>query len=209
VKTGINHPGRDDIIQSMETDWRKIVNNITGPPPDGASVWYQKHMCHHIHDEVELNWISNLQHCFLIRDPREVILSYSQTFEISDARMLGYHKQVELFKRLMEESRTVPPVLDAKDILDNPKGVLSALCDRLGIPFMHEMLSWPAGKRDSDGVWAEYWYTVVEASTKFSPYREREGTLTDDQKAIYDAVIPLYEQLFNYRITGETHHVSS
>ena len=74
VKTGINHPGRNDIIQSMETDWRKVVNTITGPTPDGASVWYQKHMAHHMHDEVALDWYSNLRHCFLIRDPREVIL---------------------------------------------------------------------------------------------------------------------------------------
>ena len=47
-RTRADHPGRDEIIRAMSTDWREIVEQITGPPPDERPVWYQKHMTHHI-----------------------------------------------------------------------------------------------------------------------------------------------------------------
>ena len=37
------------------------------------------------------------------------------------------------------------------------------------MPFTTAMLSWPAGPRDSDGVWAPYWYDSVRWSTGFVP----------------------------------------
>ena len=41
----------------------------------------------------------------------------------------------------------------------------SALCAGCGIAFDDAMLSWPAGRRASDGVWAPSWYDSVERST--------------------------------------------
>ncbi len=208
VHTGINHPGREEVIASMETDWRKIAEAITGNPTNGIAVWYQKHMAHHMHGEIDLDWIWNLRNCFLIRDPREVILSYSKKFDVSDARLLGFHKQEELFHKVLDQTGEVPPVLDAKDVLENPAGILSELCGRVGIPFTESMLSWPEGRRSSDGIWAKYWYRAVEGSTGFEAYRPREGNLTESQMKIYDVVLPVYEKLHEHRMKGEPAHVS-
>src|SRR5690606_21878207 len=38
AETGLEHPGRDEIIASGETDWRKVVARLTGPVPEGKPV---------------------------------------------------------------------------------------------------------------------------------------------------------------------------
>ena len=58
-------------------------------------------------------------------------------------------------------------MLDAADLLERPEPMLRALCDALGVPFTERMLWWPAGRRESDGVWARHWYDRVEQSTGF------------------------------------------
>ena len=57
------------------------------------------------------------------------------------------------------------------------------------------MLSWPAGRRDSDGVWASWWYNAVMRSTGFQPYKRKQCHLDDELEAIAAAAMPLYEEL--------------
>ncbi len=52
--TGISHPGKDEIIASMPTDWRDVVRRLTSDPlPAGRAISYQKHMTHHLLPEVD------------------------------------------------------------------------------------------------------------------------------------------------------------
>ena len=44
LSTGINHPGRDEVLAHHETDWRKVVTWLTGPVPEGKAIFYQKHI---------------------------------------------------------------------------------------------------------------------------------------------------------------------
>ena len=60
------------------------------------------------------------------------------------------------------------------DVLIEPELTLGLLCDVLDVPFLPEMLSWPPGRRETDGIWAKYWYENVEASTGFAPYRPKD-----------------------------------
>ena len=46
-ETNINHPGRDEIISKLDSNWDSIVLKITGPVPQNKSIWYQKHMAQH------------------------------------------------------------------------------------------------------------------------------------------------------------------
>ena len=36
--TGLDHPGREEVIAAGETDWRKVVATLIGPVP-GGKVW--------------------------------------------------------------------------------------------------------------------------------------------------------------------------
>jgi len=201
-RTGLPHPGADEIIAHHENDWRKVAAWLTGPVPEGASVFYQKHMAHHLLDEVERSWIAELENAFLIRDPREMLLSLDQVTPDPGPLDTGLPQLLELFEAERARTGRVPAVLDARDVLTNPRGVLAAFCERVGVPFREEMLAWPAGPRDTDGIWAKHWYAAVERSTAFEPWRPRAGALRPALEPVLAAVRPAYEALHLHRISA-------
>jgi hypothetical protein len=169
ARTGIDHPGRSEVISSMPSEWPAVLTQLTADPlPAGHTIYYQKHMTHHLLPEVDRGAMSALRHAFLIRDPRRLLASYARVRSTPVLADLGLAQQAEIF------SRFGGPVIDSADILRQPRAALTALCDALGVPFDPAMLSWPAGPRDTDGVWARYWYDSVHASTGFRPYQEPE-----------------------------------
>lgn len=198
--TGLDHPGRDEVIAAGETDWRRVVDGLLGPPPGGAALWYQKHMSHHLLPEMEVDWVLRLRNVLLIRDPAEVVSSYIKSRATVTPEDIGLPQQGRLFDLLRERQGETPPVIDAGDFLRAPEAHLRALCARLGIAFTPRMLSWPPGPRDSDGVWAPYWYDAVRQSTGFEPWRARETALTGDAAAVAEACRPVYERLHAFRI---------
>ncbi|MEE9161566.1 MAG: HAD family hydrolase [Candidatus Neomarinimicrobiota bacterium] len=198
--TGLDHPGRDEIIVAQPTEWREVADMLTGPIPEGRDIWYQKHMAHHLLKEVDREWLKELRHCFLIREPEEVLASYARTREHVTVDDLGFRQQAELFQLVGEWSGTPPPVLHARDVLQNPGAALGRLCGLLGVEFRDEMLWWPAGTRPTDGVWAKHWYASVEESTGFKPYAPREVTLTAELETIKEACEPHYSLLYAHRL---------
>ena len=168
AETGLDHPGRDEIVATMDCDWRSVARALREDEPDDCALYYQKHMTHHLLPDMSLDWVDQLENCFLIREPRRIIASYLKIRPVFNLAELGIPQQVALFERECARRDDVPPVLDSAKTLANPEGVLRALCNRLDIPFSTAMLHWPAGPRDSDGVWAPHWYSAVEQSTGFS-----------------------------------------
>jgi len=169
--TGIDHPMRKEVMETRNSDWDEVSQYLTGTIPQDKSVWYQKHMAQHNLPGVELDWTSRLTNCFLIRNPGEVILSYSKKYEITSVYQLGFPQQFELYDKIEQDSGMSPIVIDSKDVLMNPKNMLQKLCEKLEVPFSDKMLSWSPGKRDSDGVWGQHWYGNVEKSTGFQAYQ--------------------------------------
>jgi sulfotransferase family protein len=206
--TGIDHPGREEVLASHGTDWRIAVDGLLAPLPPDKSIFYQKHMTHHLLPEVDRAWLDGLRNCFLIRDPREVLLSYSKVIAAPRLEDLGLPQQVELFHREWKRTKRVPPVLDAKDVLVNPAGMLKRLCDELGIIFDDRQLHWPPGPRPTDGVWAKYWYAAVEKSTGFEPCRPRTQPLPGHLEParglepLLASCRPYYNELHAHRLTA-------
>jgi hypothetical protein len=208
--TGKKHPGADEIIAQGETDWRKIVTHLTGPIPTRKRIYFQKQMTHHLLPEIDRAWIADLTNCFLIRDPREVILSYIKKNPEPTLEDLGFVEQEEIFDFVVGTSRrdvrgrrsapSLPIVIDAKDVLQNPERMLRLLCDAIGVEFDNAMLSWPPGLRDTDGIWAKYWYDEVARSTSFQPYEPKEGVVPDRLREIYQQCWESYERLYEYRL---------
>ena len=147
LRTGLDHPGREAVIGAQETDWRKVTAALTGPVPGGRRVWYQKHMTHHLLPEIGRDWLDRLTNCFLIRDPREVLASYVRTRAQPTLADLGLPQQVAIFEQVRARTGRVPPVLDARDVLCDPRRMLGLLCATIGIPFSERMLAWPPGPR--------------------------------------------------------------
>ena len=198
--TGKKHPGAAEVIAQGQTDWRKIVDQLTTSAPSGKRIFFQKQMTHHLLPELDREWIADLTNCFLIRDPREVILSYIKKNPEPTLEDLGFVQQCKIFEFVREKSGSVPPVVDAKDVLENPERTLQSLCDATGVGFDKAMLSWPPGLRETDGIWAKYWYDDVARSTSFQPYKPREGSIPDRLREIHEQCRECYEQLYKYRL---------
>ena len=198
--TGLDHPGRELVIAAGMADWRTVAEHLTGPVPDGKAIWYQKHMTHHLLPQIGRDWLAELTHAFLIRDPREVLLSYVRSRPNVTAEDIGVLQQLEIFEYVQLRADIPPPVIDAEEFLKDPESQLRALCVRLGVEFTPRMLHWPAGGRASDGVWAPFWYGAVVGSTGFEPYRERDRRVPPAFSELIDTVMPAYERLFRHRM---------
>ena len=192
--TGIDHPGREDVIASQPTDWREVVRSLNAPVD--APVHYAKHMTHHLLPGMDLDWVPAFRNVLLVRDPAEVVASYVRSRESCEPEDIGLLQQARLLEVLPSDT----PVVDAGDFLRDPEAHLRWLCDWLGIDFTERMLSWPAGPRDSDGVWAPHWYAAVEASTGFEPWRARSVELDDHDAAVAEACRPAYDLLHARRL---------
>jgi len=198
--TGADHPGREQVIAAGPVAWQDAVAGLIGPVPGGRAVFYQKHMTHHLLPGVGRDWFGAVRHAFLIRDPREVLLSYLKSRPTVTVEDLGVPQQWQIFEAVYALSDSPPPVIDAGEFLRDPEGLLRAWCATLGLGFTPRMLRWSAGLRASDGVWAPHWYAAVLASTGFEPYRERDRRVPDAQRAIVEACMPIYEALFARRL---------
>jgi len=200
LKTKRPHPMAAEVIAHQENDWRKVAAWLTGPVPHGKTIFYQKHMSHHLLPEMGREWLPQLTHCFLIRDPREVVMSLDEKFERPRLPDTGYPQQVEIFDYMRQQTGALCPVIDARDILTDPRGVLEKLCAALGIPFQENMLHWPAGPRDTDGIWAKHWYDSVNKSTGFQPHQPKNKPLPEHLQPLYEECVPFYEKLYQLRI---------
>jgi hypothetical protein len=202
-ETGADHPMRDEVIASMETDWFKIAEAMAGDPPDGSPLWYQKQMAHHMAGPVAPDDIRNVTHAFLIRDPRRMVASYARKREAVTADDLGVKLVREFFEREADRLGSPPPVVDSADVLANPAGTLSALCSALCIPWTDAMLQWPAGRHHEDGIWASHWYGRVEASTGFEGEEDAELPMLDPHlQAVADACEEDYQAMARFRLGG-------
>lgn len=199
--TSIDHPGREEVIAHHESDWRKVTAWLTGPVPEGKSIFYQKHMAHHLLGNIERGWLDQLTHCFLIRDPREMLTSLMKNLPNPTIEDTGLPQQVELVEYVKSRTGHTPPILDARDVLEAPREMLAALCDRVGVPFDENMLHWPPGRRETDGIWAKHWYTAVEKSTEFEPYRPKDELVRETLRALLTQCVGHYEHLSELRIS--------
>jgi len=189
---GNDHPMRDDIIASMETDWDKLVKGCT--TPSAKPLFYQKHMTHHMLPGHDRSFILGLTNAFLIRDPARVLTSYAKKWADVDLHAVGFVEQAEIFDMVAQKLGHAPPVIDAEDVLADPRATLTQLCAACGIPFDEAMLKWPKGPKPFDGVWAAHWYNAVWQSEGFGrseedvipPLPAHLARVADKAKPYYD-----------------------
>ncbi|HUG92392.1 MAG TPA: hypothetical protein VML55_16255 [Planctomycetaceae bacterium] len=198
--TGKPHPGAAEIIAQYENDWRRVVDRLTGEIPEGKAIFFQKHMAHHLLPGLGRDWLHDVTNCFLIRDPREMLTSLLKILPEPRIEDTGLPQQVEIFELVRSRTGAVPPVLDARDVLDNPRALLGRLCELVGVDFDEAMLSWPPGRRETDGLWARDWYHEVEKSTSFRPYAVKSDELPPRFADLCGRCVECYARLAAHRL---------
>lgn len=199
-QTGQRQPMADEVIASMDCEWQSVADDMRGPVPGGKPLFYQKHMPHHMVADVSIADFPDHRHAFLIRDPDRVVASYAAKRVEVTAEDLGYARQLEYVDRAMQMTGKAPIVLDSAEILRDPENQLKALCSALEIPWDEGMLSWEAGPRSSDGVWATHWYGRVLETTGFGGSESAAPQLDAEVQNVVDACRPFYESLARYKI---------
>lgn len=194
------HPVCDEVMRSQSTDWREVAEYLTGPIPNNKSIWYQKHMAHHLTAGMDWDWIAKLTNCFLIRDPASMITSFIKVINNPTPSDLGLPQQVALFEWVCAQTGSVPAVLDSRDVLMNPRGILIALCELLGVDFDESMLSWESGPRSTDGVWAPSWYASVYQSTGFEPYAPKDEVVPARLRSVLNECNAMYDVLAHHKL---------
>jgi hypothetical protein len=198
VNHGNDHPMRDKIIAANEQDWDKLVAACLRPAD--KPVFYQKHMTHHMLKGFDRAWLHQLRNAFLIRSPERVLASYARKWSDVTLRDIGFVEQADIFAAVADKLGTAPPVIDADDVLADPRGSLTALCRSLGLAFDEHMLKWPKGPKPFDGVWAPHWYNAVWESTGFGAPLVASETLPPHLQKIADEARPYYARLQAHRL---------
>ena len=194
--SGADHPGRDEVLAKMNCDGNAVMLDLLDcSGTNHAKQLFLKHMAHHLVD-IELGFLQHTKNVFLIRDPREMLPSL--IMQLPQARLAdtGLKQQWQLFENLVSSGQN-PAILDSRDLLMDPAGVLQQLCKHLEIDFDEEMLHWPAGPRAEDGVWAPHWYHAIHQSTGFDLYTAKSG-FPSHLKPLLSECVPFYERLFEH-----------
>ena len=198
-ETKKNRPLANEIINKYEANLDKIIDLVTA---EKDFIYFQKHMSHHIIKKIPINWITKGINCFLIRHPKEVLLSYIQKNDLIDSNDLGYPTQLRLFNYIKTSNKKIL-VIDAKDLSEKPEIILKKICKKINIPFTEKMLNWPKGRRDSDGIWEKIWYKNVKSSTSFNKILNKEYEIPKKYNHIYNECLKIYDQLKIYNIINE------
>ncbi len=195
--TGTLHPGRDEVLNTVNCDGDDVMASILGNPPADAEVLFMKQMAHHLTD-LDVSFLSKTENIFLIRDPREMLPSL--TIQLPHARLLdtGLKLQWELFERLRTMGQN-PAIIDSRQLLLNPPSVLENLCVHLGIDYSDCMLTWEAGPRVEEGIWAKHWYHAVHKSVGFAPYVAKTD-FPSHLAPLLAQCSPWYEKLYSHAI---------
>lgn len=201
-RTGVEHPGRNHVleVQARDLDTTALCERLGGDAPGGESIYYQKHMAHHLMDDLDSSWMERTRHALLLRRPDRMLASLASRVPGATLDDTGLPQQLALLHRIDALGLPVPPVIDSDEVLSAPGPMLEALCRALDVPYLDAMLAWPAGPRDSDGSWAPWWYDSVCATTRWGPPRTDEPTVPDLQKAFLPECQDLYAELSEFRI---------
>ncbi len=197
-KHAVEHPGREETLASLSSDMKEVKNNVILAPYN-SELLFIKNMAHHFID-VDHSFIYTLDNVFLIRNPKQLIASFAQVISTPTMQDIGLEKEYQLFQDIASKNNKPPIVLDSGLLLQNPKAVLQSLCAQLDIPFHDSMLSWKAGPRKEDGVWAKYWYANVHKSTGFSPQKTSSRDLPTHLEELYLKAKVYYDKLYKHAI---------
>jgi hypothetical protein len=194
----IEHPDKEEVIASQPTSAADVIVQIESLR-HRSDLLFVKNMAHHL-DGLDLSFLKEHQVFLLIRDPRKILASFSKVIECPTPRDIGLIQEWHILSYLNDNA--IPcTVLDTDSFLHDPAGKLAMLCAKLDIPMDSAMLSWVAGPRHCDGVWARHWYDSVHKSTGFVvPSTQKTPTLNPQLEEVYQTILPYYQKMRSFAI---------
>ncbi len=198
----------DYLSKYYNNSYANIIEKLIGDLPEGKYFSFQKHMSFHILPGFDKSWISKVKNCFLIRDPRETIVSYwkarkSAGFSWEDSEsFVGWEEHYRLFQEIENLTGEKPIIIDSGDIVKDPRSYLKTLCYQLGINFSEKMLFWRPEETNlvswKNTMFEQFRTDVINSNGFFQ--ESKEINIPDILVPCINKCMPLYEEMYKYRL---------
>ena len=191
----------------------KAVDEKLAEPCECDAIMFVKNMAYFVEGRYEdyiQGQFANFKHTFLIRHPKKTIISQYRADKESEFPFTypGIRQLYELY-RVVQQIDPTPLVLDADDLLENPKEMMKLYCFSTGLPFTEDMLTWEPGEIDEWKQFPQYlaWHRTAMYSSGFiKPKPSAPESLSEYPKIVEECIqesLPYYEALYQVR-TGLT-----
>lgn len=196
--TGRRHPGADRVLASQSADGAAVVEQVILATYDRPVVVF-KQMAKHLVD-LDRSFLSRCDNVLLTRDPLDMLTSFQKQIPDATIHETGFVELVEILESTLADGGQ-PIVIDSKVLLLDPAATLRTLCERLGLSFDRAMLTWPAGPKPEDGVWADHWYHAVHRSTGWAPWQAKDDPLLPHLEPVLEQARALHDRLLPHAIS--------
>ena len=120
---------------------------------------------------------AHLKHTFLIRNPNKSIPSLVKAYKMCGFSSFPGNNGIEQLYSMFKTVQLVDPspvVIDADDLLMNPRVMMEQYCSATGLPFQETMLTWTPGIVSdwTDSAYYKVWHgrsTVMMSSGFMKP----------------------------------------
>lgn len=157
---------------------------------------FVKDMAYHAAKLLGPDLLGRLDNCFLVRDPAATVRSLAKRWPDFTDEESGWEHLGEAL-RIVDSLRQPRVVLEADSLCANSAGVVAQWCDRMGLPYVEDALTWEPGMRPEWDLWVD-WHASSARSTGFGELREPPPPPTPAEPRVheaYRAALPVYEEL--------------
>src|SRR5918911_1307791 len=150
-----------DVEPKAEHNYERVLADILKPRQKRV---FLKDMAYHAKGVMGPEFISNFVNTFIVRDPKYVLSSLYKMWPDFTLEEAGYEELYWAF-RYAAEAGEDPVVVDAMTFSESPVGMLSAYCERVGVPFRPGALSWEPGEIEEWKNWERPTSTASPTTT--------------------------------------------
>lgn len=189
----VSEQSRLECIISAERVFHELLHQSRNKPV------FVKDMAYHAEPLLSDRSLKSIRHCFLIRNPKLSIPSLSRMRPEFTKDQPGFEGQLKLFKRVERLTMNPALVIDAEQLIQHPKLVVTGFFNYLKREIPSEILSWPVGSNEA---WKgrESWHVRAINSKGFEKHKKNGECLTHSQK-VQDSIelnMPHYLDLSQY-----------
>ncbi len=197
MKSGVIHPGREEILSSMETNGSLVISDCI--LKNRKKHAFHKLMSHFLID-LNLDFLHKVTNILLIRNPFEIVSSYSKVVGDFDVDMIGLKKQYDLCSYLVK-GKIDFILIDSCSLINNPEKSLRKICGLIDLKYDKSMISWSKGPKSYDGIWAKYWYSNLHKTTGFLKGKKSSVVgIEEKHKIVAEQSMFYYKELLKYSV---------
>ncbi len=185
-----------DVEPEAEHNYEWVLAEVLRPREKRV---FLKDMAYQAKGVMSPEFISNFVNTFIVRDPKYVLTSLYKMWPDFTLEETGYEDLYWAF-RYATEAGEDPVVVDAMTFSENPASILATYCERVGLPFRPEALSWEPGEVEEWNSW-EGWHEAAERSTGIKRAERRDPALPQELQEAYEHCLPYYYTLAAHTIS--------